>query len=603
MKTAASARDLTVGVIMILAALVYLVGFVPGGWVPHDEGMLGQSADRVLHGGIPHVDYDEPYTGGLTWLYAGVFKVAGVDLLNVRWLLFMAAVAAVSLTYAVIRRFLGPIGSAFATWVAVGWSFPNYFAALPSWWLLLCSLLCVWAVIRHAETGSRRWLLVAGLSAGLAVAVKQTGVYLVAALVFTLLYDSGRPASDSTPLARLERVVRWSAGLVSIVAVASILRPRLLQAEGLYLFVPTAACATALVVPLNRVSEPSAPRSALASITIALVAAAVPLVLLLIPYMSRDRLWDLANGLVVLPRKRLAFASVEMPSARFILTGMPLAALLFVKRCRNWAAGSRIAQTLLWSVAILLPVLALRHGASYQAVWQSARAFAALAPIGICWRLMSGDVEHAGQRTVLFTMATTLAWMSLNQFPFAAPIYFSYVAPLAVVTAVAWAATNTPFSRATMMPWAVMLLLFAVLITNRGDLYTLGLAHTVRPREVRLNLPRAHLRVSDGDVATYGRLVGTIGARLHGGRLIAGPDCPEVYFLLGLFNPSGELFDFFSGAAIEEHEQVETWSKADVIVVNHAPQFSPAPSEQLLTFLHREFTFGQQIGHFEVRWR
>jgi len=34
------------------------------GWVPHDEGLFAQSADRVLHGEVPHRDYVETYTGG-----------------------------------------------------------------------------------------------------------------------------------------------------------------------------------------------------------------------------------------------------------------------------------------------------------------------------------------------------------------------------------------------------------------------------------------------------------------------------------------------------------------------------------------------------------
>ena len=68
-----------------------MVPFVSRGWWPHDEGLLGQSADAVLRGGVPHIDYEESYSGGLSWLYAGVFKVAGVELLNIRWFLFFGA--------------------------------------------------------------------------------------------------------------------------------------------------------------------------------------------------------------------------------------------------------------------------------------------------------------------------------------------------------------------------------------------------------------------------------------------------------------------------------------------------------------------------------
>jgi hypothetical protein len=600
MKPADAVWGRALGVVMVLVACLYVVRFVPVGWVPHDEGMLGQAADRVLHGGVPHVDYDEPYTGGLTWAYAGVFKISGVDLVHIRWLLFAGAVAAACLTYAVLRRFLGPIAAAAGTWIAVGWSFPNYFAAIPSWWLLLCSLLCLWAVIRYTETSGLPWLLVAGAAAGLAVAIKQTGAYLLASLVLTLLYDGGEPETGSTLRVWLDRAARWGAGAVAVLAAALILWPRLFQAEGLYLFLPILACAAVLVAPHAPAVERPAPRPKLAALVIGLLAAALPVAVLLVPYVVRHQLWELADGLFILPRKRLAFASAPMPSAWWILTGVPLAAVMFSRRVARWAATSTVAQPLLWLVAVALPLLAFRYQASYQAVWQSTRAFAALAPVGICWRLGSAAEELSVPRRILFMLAATLPWMSLNQFPFAAPIYFSYVAPLGVVSAVASASMTAPFAPRILAPWAVMLLLFAVLITNRADLNTLGVQRAVRPQAVALNLARAHLKVSDQDVATYRRLVFTVSYHFHSGHLFAGPDCPEVYFLLGLFSPSGELFDFFAPGGLEN---TEPWTHSDVIVVNHAPEFSRPPSPRLLEALRQEFPEGQQIGRFEVRWR
>src|SRR4030095_13666205 len=102
----ASAHERRVASLMLAMAVVYLAWFVPRGWVPFDEGMLGQTAEWVLKGALPHVDYQEPYTGGLSWLYAALFRIVGVDLVNVRWLLYAAASLALALTYAVVRRFL-----------------------------------------------------------------------------------------------------------------------------------------------------------------------------------------------------------------------------------------------------------------------------------------------------------------------------------------------------------------------------------------------------------------------------------------------------------------------------------------------------------------
>jgi hypothetical protein len=148
-----------------------------------------------------------------------------------------------------------------------------------------------------------------------------------------------------------------------------------------------------------------------------------------------------------------------------------------------------------------------------------------------------------------------------------------------------------------------------MLSSNRGFINGLGQGHELRDFNTALDLPRAHLKVEGGDAELYRKLVFTVTRRLHpGGQLIAGPDCPEVYFLSGLVSPSGILFDFFSRdggrqSGAREEDEIAAWSKGEVIVLNHQPDFSPLPSEQVLARLRREFTGGEIIGPFEVRWR
>ena len=62
------------------------------------------------------------------------------------------------------------------SWLALGWGFPNYFAALPSWWLLVCALMCAWAVVKYVETALLRYAATAGLAAGISILIKQTGL-------------------------------------------------------------------------------------------------------------------------------------------------------------------------------------------------------------------------------------------------------------------------------------------------------------------------------------------------------------------------------------------------------------------------------------------
>ena len=83
-------RTVRGGICLVLCVVTaaYLLPFVDRGWIAHDDGMLGQMAERVLAGEIPHRDFDDPYTGGLTYLHALGFKLFGVRLLSLRWLLF-----------------------------------------------------------------------------------------------------------------------------------------------------------------------------------------------------------------------------------------------------------------------------------------------------------------------------------------------------------------------------------------------------------------------------------------------------------------------------------------------------------------------------------
>src|SRR5204863_5075934 len=103
---------------------------------------------------------------------------------------------------------------------------------LPSWWLLICALLCLWTLIRYLETQQWRYVLAAGLAAGVAITIKQTGVYLFLALVLSLLYGD-RPTHLSMWTTTIERVVRWGSALAAVMFAGVILGPRMLGAEGL----------------------------------------------------------------------------------------------------------------------------------------------------------------------------------------------------------------------------------------------------------------------------------------------------------------------------------------------------------------------------------
>jgi len=139
---------------------------------------------------------------------------------------------------------------------------------------------------------------------------------------------------------------------------------------------------------------------------------------------------------------------------------------------------------------------------------------------------------------------------------------------------------------------------------NRGYAGSIGFLHIAYPHTVPLNLPRAHLNVPEDHAATYRRLVSLIDAHGKDGELLAGPDCPEVYFLAGRLNPLGTIYDFLASESERSYvDHVSHWTPAKVIVVNKQPEFSAVVTDSVLSDLRVAFPNGEEVDRFEVRWR
>ena len=91
--------------------------------------------------------------------------------------------------------------------------------------------------------------------------------------------------------------------------------------------------------------------------------------------------------------------------------------------------------------------------------------------------------------------------------------------------------------------------LFAIFVFRPGFLTYMYRGYHSDEQTSALMLPRAKgLRVSQQDAATYDELIPFVQHLAAGRHLLAGPECPEVYFLSGLKNPTTILFDFFREA-------------------------------------------------------
>src|SRR5579863_7528571 len=135
-------------------SLGYMASRLKVGWVPHDEGTLGLSAERVLQGQLPHRDFDD-YTGGLTFVHALAFRVFGVSSAAMRYVLFAFFVPWVPAVFYVASRFGTPWVAGAVTLLCVAWSVPNYPGPMPSWYNLYFATWGVAALFRYLESESK----------------------------------------------------------------------------------------------------------------------------------------------------------------------------------------------------------------------------------------------------------------------------------------------------------------------------------------------------------------------------------------------------------------------------------------------------------------
>src|SRR6266478_6366354 len=238
------ARTITrTDVFVLLIVWAFSVGYMATHakreWVPHDEGTLGLSAERVLHGELQHRDFDD-YTGGLTFVHALAFRELGINSGTMRIVLFMFFVPWVPAVFYVASRFCSAYSAGAVTLLAVAWSVPNYPGLMPSWYNLFFATFGAAALLRYVEVGTRRWLFLAGFCAGLSFLAKITASYFVAgALLFFIFREQSLTIEKSHQLPRRARFYSASVtlGLALFLAMLFRMTHKIPGISGLIFFV------------------------------------------------------------------------------------------------------------------------------------------------------------------------------------------------------------------------------------------------------------------------------------------------------------------------------------------------------------------------------
>ncbi len=592
---------------LILLSLL-LVGYVwvwlDGHWVADDEGLLGQAAERVLAGELPHRDFAETYTGGLSFLHAAAFRVLDVDLISLRYLLLLSTAVWIPAFYACATRFVPPVGAFLLTTLAVAWSVPNYPAAMPSWYGLFLATFALLALLRHAETGGRGWLAWAGFTIGLSLLVKVTGLFLLAAVLLYLVVRSAEAPVRATP--RRSQVYLpfiWTGLVVFMLALTRLIWQNLSPAHAYNFLLPGAALAAAAGIMAAR-ARVSGGRLHLLLSEIALVVAgaALPVALFAVPYVATGSLSALIDGVFVAPAGRLTLAA---HAPRPVATAVPALALAVVL-----AAGcASRAPIRVIAVGVGLAIVAATWvvGGAEAVYWVGWLAASQLTPLAVvigCVLLVRRPLDPGAVPRLYLPLAVA-AMCSLVQFPFAAPIYFCFIAPLTLLSIAAMCEAQEPVDRRGHALLGLLYLIFAVgWLNGRGESH---LWYGLRPRVplAPLDIPRASLRVPIDQAIQYRALRAVVHSHARGDFIYAGPEAPEVYFLSGRRNPTRSLLEFTEPGGGHPSVPVGALLRRGitVVVINERPKFSPPVAARFSAELATAYPNAERIGRFLVRWR
>lgn len=604
-------------VLVLLLSGLYMARELNRGWVPADEGTLAESADRVLRGDVPHRDFHEGYTGGLSYLNAAAFRVFGTNLASMRYMMFLFFLAWVSATYYVASRFVSPAVASAVTLLAVAWGPPNYAAAMPSWYNLFFATFGLAALLRYVESESDRWLLVAGLCGGLSFLFKQLGLYFVAGALLFLLFREP-VASDAATADR--RQTAWYRGfLVATVALYEILVFLLLRrmsnaATYFYYWVPNLAVGAAIVwqefdIKLNRNKGLSFFLKELGLFGVGVLA---PISLFFIPYFLTGSLSQVVRDLIIIPSRLVPHTGARLTQFSFVIGIFgDLAIIAGLLGLRS------IDPRQLWEkifigvpIAGLIPaalLLALRVQGFYVLVWSTVWALAPFVVVLGIVVLIRRSMLHqlsSKQRQQLFIIFSVTAACGLLQFPFR-NIYFCYIAPLVWLSATAVISLMEKPPRLAVGGIMCFCFLYGVFELTPGFIYHLAYEYAPDTQTVTLALPRAGgLRITAESAREYEELDGLIRQHVRGEYIFAKPDCPEVYFLSGFRDPSGIFYDYYEDASGRTERALAAIASHNVnlVVLSHHPGVDPI-ADDLKSALEQEFPNRAEAGKFEVRWK
>lgn len=595
---------LVLSAVMVIAGL-YVGARVNRSWIAVDDGTLGQSALRVFEGQLPHRDFSEIYTGGLSFIHAGAFHLFGVNLLALRICIFVFFLSWIPALYYVALRFTRPLAAGMVTLLAVAWSFPNYPAAMPSWYNLFFATFGAAAVLRYLEVRNKSWLFIAGVCGGVSVLIKVIGAYYIAGILLFLAFleqsEAQQAETQSEKRCWSYRIFSGSALLLFLSTLIFVLHHRLAVGEFYHLVLPAGAVVGLILLGERTAGGTAGKRFAALLRTVIPFGCGllIPVIVFLIPYALSGSVSNFFSGVTSSAVSHAVAMAVERPvPPQYILAVVPLIAVLAAAMYSKQFQG-RVVGAAIGSFAVVMVVCATRSAFILRGVWFSAATLTpvvvVLGTVAIHFLANGGQSTKLDQQRLALLIALA-ATCTLVQFPFPAPIYLCYALPLTILALVATVATVRK-ERGTYVLVSVMGFYLAYGVISLVPLHIAELPHVIGHMK-EFHVTRGGIVIEDE--AYWEALTRFLQAHAPNGLMYAGNACPELYFITGLKNVT--RYDYEA----PENDVLKALSSDDLklVVITESPLYSgTSTSSKVMAEVVRKFPNHQQSGFFQIYWR
>jgi len=606
--------------VTLVVTTIYLNTMGNQGWIAHDEGLLAHSAERILDGETPHIDFQDPYTGGLSYWHAQVFNVLGTSLTSLRTILVAVAGLAVIAWFLIAARFLPPVSASVVTLVCLVWSFPNYFAALPSWYNLMFASWTMWAILKYSDQLKPRFLVAAAFTIGLSILCKITGIYALAATFFAVLFihlnqDPGvrHPESDTIPNHRQGNSRQLMIGAALLAVAYCTLLFLLVGGRGsisnVVLFCIPGTILMVVVFQQSQIAKTHSTSVSQLLLHTLLIITVVQVVLFVFcyGYFNREALTELLHGVIMLPMVRLEEAIFSPPNPTWLLLTIPLGLLIYYDRQILKTAKMPVVITVIVTGTIfialggipLVYLIAFRSGHLLLPV---------IVTVGSTMLIQSRtDFMSKAIRNRLFIILMFAAAVSLMQYPYSSGIYFCYTSPFLILAVSAIVTRTKKYDRQLWGSVAAIAGIFSVVWINFSNPRTVGVFYQPAGEMVTLDLPRGGIKIP---AVGHDEIKPTIDYLQQHSQpdeyILAGPDCPQFYFLANRKNPTPQFYDLFQASVIRGWESERDYTTTveqelkiaihnhniKLVVIHTTPEFSQPYSSEFIDWLKQ---WGQRI--------